>query len=159
LLPAIELLEAERAIHLSIDAEYARLRREQKATGFRFPRRGDVTPKTPSRWHGDERVGALHALGTWRRLRNDQAAAEHPNRKIVLAAVDRTLESRAEPVLDLGELQRILDWARRQIHVIGWESDRSEYQVAGVDHYLLGQLHLVANGATPIATPWNFRET
>lgn len=60
-------------------------------------------------------------------------------------------------MLSPDELQRILDWARRQIHVVGWRSDPSEYRVASVIHYLLGQLHLVTSGATPIATPWNFR--
>jgi hypothetical protein len=59
--------------------------------------------------------------------------------------------------LDLDELQRILDWSRRQIHVTGWGSDRTGYHVARVVGYLLGQLHLVANGATPVATPWDFR--
>lgn len=162
LLPAIGVLEEERFVHLGIAAEFARLRREQKSAGFRIPPRTDVTPWDPRRWHGDERLGALHALGSWRRLRSDQAVAVagHPNGRIVMAAVDSTLEMQAElaaPVLDLVELQRMLDWARRQIHVIGWEIDRSEYHVAGVVHHLLGQLHLAANGATPIATPWNFR--
>jgi hypothetical protein len=45
----------------------------------------------------------------------------------------------------------------RQIHVTGWGSDRTGYHVARVVGYLLGQLHLVANGATPVATPWDFR--
>ena len=160
LLPAIGLLEAERTIHLGIAAEFARQRREQKAAGLRFPPRSDVTPADPRRWHGDERLGALHTLGSWRRLRGDQAVAEHPGGRTVLAAVDSTLEMRPElaaSALDLDELQRILDWARRQIHVTGWESDRAEHHVAWVVHHLLGQLHLVANGATPVATPWNFR--
>jgi hypothetical protein len=64
-------------------------------------------------WHGDERLGALHALGSSRRLRGDQAIAEHPSGRTVLAAVDSILEMRPEDVaaLDLDELQRILDWA------------------------------------------------
>lgn len=160
LLPAFELLEAERAVYLGVAAEFGRLRRERKAAGRRLPPRSDVTPWFPRRWHGDERLGALHALGSWRRLRRDQAVAGHPNAKIVLAAVDAILDPQAEaavPALDTGELQRVLDWARWQIHVIGWEADRSDYYVAGVVHHLLGQLHLVASGATPIATPWNFR--
>jgi hypothetical protein len=160
LLPAIGLLEAERTAHLGIAAEYARQRCMQKAAGLRFPPRSDVTPTDPRRWHGDERLGALHALGSWRRLRSDQAVAEHPDGRIVLAAVESTLEMRPEPAgpaLDLDELQRILGWARRQIHVIGWDGDRAEHHVAWVVRYLLGQLHIVANGATPVATPWNFR--
>jgi hypothetical protein len=48
-LPAIGLLEAERAVHLGIDAEFARERREQKAAGLRFPPRSHVTPADPRR--------------------------------------------------------------------------------------------------------------
>lgn len=160
LLPAIGLLEAERAIHLGIAAEFARQRREQKAAGLRLPPRGHVTPTDPRRWHGDERLGALHALGSWRRLGSGQAVAEHPSGRIVLAAVDAALEMRPEhaaPALDLDELQRALGWARRQVHVIGWDGDRAEYRVAWVVYRLLGQLYLVANGAVPVAAPWNFR--
>ena len=39
---------------------------------------------------------------------------------------------------------------------IGPEADRAEYRVAWDVYRLVGQLHLMANGATPIATPWNF---
>jgi len=159
LLPAIGLLEAERTAHLGIAAEFARQRREQKATGLRFPPRSDVTPTNPRRWHGDERLGALHALRS-RRFRGDQAVAEHPGGRIVLAAVENILEmppEHAAPALDLDELQRVLDWARRQIHAIGRDGDRAEHYAAWAVHYLLDQLHLVANGATPVATPWNFR--
>lgn len=156
LLPGLEGLEAERAIYLATEAEYAQLRREQKAVGCRYPRQGEVTPRTPTRWHGDERFGALHALEFWRRSRSGQPIAEHPKGKIVLGAVDNSLASAAAHDLDLAELQRILEWARRQIHVIGWERDRSEYGTAYVINHLLGQLHLMANGASPIATLWNF---
>ena len=158
-LPAIGLLEAERAVHLGIAAEFARQRREQKAAGLRVPPRSHVTPADPRRWHGDERLGALHALGSSSRLRSDQAIAEHPSGRTVLAAVDGILEMRAEhaAALDLDELQQILDWARRQIYVIGWDGDRAEHHVAWGVYHLLGQLYLVANGATPVASPWNFR--
>ena len=114
-LPAIGLLEAERAVHLGIAAEFARQRREQKAAGLRVPPRSHVTPADPRRWHGDERLGALHALGSSRRPRSDQAIAEHPSGRTVLAAVDGILEMRAK-------------------HAAA-----------------------VANGATPVASPWNFR--
>ena len=159
MLPAMELLEAERARHLSIDAEYAQLRRGQKVAGFRFPPRGDATPKDPIRWHGDERVGAHHALATWRRLRPDKDVNIHHSGQRVLAAVDSALKGQHQPVLELDELQEILEWTRRQIHVIGWEADRAEYRVARDVYRLLGQLHLMANGVTPIATPWNFRRS
>lgn len=157
LLPAIVLLEAERALHLAAAAEYTALRRERKAAGYRFPPRDDVTPTSPRRWHGDEKLGAIHALRTWRRLRSDQAVADHPQGRIVVAEVDRVLAAPA-PAASSRELQPILDWARRQIWVIGWEADASELRIAGVLHHLLGQLYLAANGATPVATPWRFTE-
>jgi hypothetical protein len=157
LVPAMDLLESERGVHLSIEADYARVRREQKVAGARFPPRCDVTPKDPFRWHGDERAGALHALATWRRLRPDQEVTAHAFGQPVLAAVDSALAAQHQPVLDLDELQAILGWARRQIHVIGWEADRAEYRVAWDVYRLLGQLHLLAHGVTPIARPWNFR--
>lgn len=156
LLPALACLETERSRHLTVDAAYARLRREQKASGHRVPPRRDVTPKDPQRWHGDERVGARHALATWWRLRPDDDVAAHPYGHAVLAMVDSTLATQDQPELELDELQAILDWARRQVHVLGWEADRSEYRVAWAVYRLLGQLHLIANGATPIGTPWNF---
>lgn len=156
LLPAIDCLEAERVHHLSIEAEYAQLRSDQKASGLRFPPRRDVTPKDPIRWHGDERVGARHALATWRRLRPAQDVAAHSCGQTVLATVDRALEAQHEPIFDPDELQTILDWSRRQIYVVEWEADRAEYRVAWDVYRLLGQLHLIANGATPIATPWDF---
>jgi hypothetical protein len=135
------------------------VRREQKAAGLRFPPRSHVTPADPRRWHGDERLGALHALGSSRGLRGDRAIAEHPSGRTVLAAVDSILEMRPEHAasLDLDELQRILDWARRRIYVMGWDGDRAEHHVARGVYRLLGQLYLAADGATPVATPWNFR--
>jgi hypothetical protein len=48
-LPAIGLLEAGRAVHLAIAAEFARQRREQKAAGLRFLPRSHVTPADPRR--------------------------------------------------------------------------------------------------------------
>ena len=50
-------------------------------------------------------------------------------------------------------------WAgpARQIYVIGSDGDRAEHHVAWGVYRLLGHLYLVANGATPVATPWNFR--
>jgi hypothetical protein len=155
LLPALSLLEAERTKYLSVDAEYARIRREQKQ-GVRVPPCCYVTPRDPLRWHGDERAGARHALASWLRRSHDADVAGHRCGRTVLAAIDCALAAKDQPDLELDELQATLDWARRQIHVIGWEADRAEYRVAWNMHRLLGQLHLVGNGATPIATPWNF---
>ena len=157
LLTAMDLLEAERTVHIGISAEFARLRRHRKAAGSRTPPREHVTPTDPCRWHGDERVGARHALQTWPLLPRDQAVAAHASGRVVLAAVDSALAAPDLAVLELDELQSILAWARRQIHVVGWAADQREYRVAGPVRRLLGQLHLMIYGATPIATPWNFR--
>ena len=145
LLPAVDLLEAERSAHLRLDAEYARLRRERKAAGYRFPPRDHVTPRVPARWHGDERAGAVHSLTSWRGNRWNEELAGHPSGALVLAAVDDALAGRRGHG---EELQQTLDWARAY---------KAYYRVAHDVHYLLGQLHLIAYGATPIATPWNFR--
>lgn len=157
LLPAMDLLEAERTLHLSIDAEYAELRTLQKAAGHRSPPRDEVTPTEPRRWHGDEWVGARHTLEAWRRLQRDQDfAATHPGRT-VHAAVERALAVSGEPDLDLDELQSVLDWARRQVQVIGWESDQTQYQIAWNVSRPLGQLYLLVHDVPPVGTPWNFR--
>lgn len=157
LLPAVALLEAERALHLEAAAEYAVLRRARKAAGLRFPGRQEVTPTAPRRWHGDERLGAIHALGAWRDLCPDQAIADHPKGRRVAAEVDRVLAASA-PTEATAELQPILDWARRQVWVIGWEAEPSEYRIAGVLLHVLGQLYLTANGATSVGTAWNLAE-
>lgn len=154
--PAIELLEAERSAHLRLVDEYAAVRRGQKAAGLRFPRRQDVTPRDPKRWHGDEHEGAIHALTTWRRLRHDAEVETHPHGRLVVAAIDQVVGLPRPAALDSNELQRVLDCARRQVHVVGWEVDRTEYRVAWVLLYLLGQLHLIDNGSPTIGSPWNF---
>jgi hypothetical protein len=144
LLPALDLLVGVRSAHLRLDAEYAHLRREQKAAGYRFPPRDHVTPRVPRRWHGDERTGAIHSLTSWRENRWYAELAAHPAGALVLAAVDDAIAGRR--VHDEG-LQQALDFARAY---------RLHDRVAHDLHHLLGQLHLVAYGATPIATPWNF---
>lgn len=75
----------------------------------------------------------------------------------MLAEVDRALATPAQTA-NHAELQPVLEWARRQVHVIGWETDPAEYQVAWVLDYLLGQLHLRFYGAAPIGSVWNFTE-
>lgn len=156
LLPAIALLETERSLHLAAAAEYATLRREQKAAGHRVPPRDETTATSPRRWHGDEQVGAIHALRAWRDLRPDQAIADHPQGMIVASEVDRVLAAPASAV-GSAELQPILDWARRRIWV-GREEDPVEYRIAWVIHHLLGQLHVAAHGATRLGSPWRFTE-
>lgn len=159
LLPAMDLLEAERTLHLSIDAEYAELRRLQKAAGHGSPPRDEITPTEPRRWHGDEWVGARHTLEAWGRLQRDQdSAATHPG-LTVQGAVESALAAPARPDLDLDELQSILDQARRQIHVIGWEVDQVQYRNAWAVHRSLGQLYLLVHDVPSVGTPWNFRAT
>jgi hypothetical protein len=149
LLPALALLESERTTHLLIDAEYARMRREHKAAGFRFPRRDDVTPRTPCRWHGDERMGARFALEAFR----TRGWRQGPKASHVLALVDRNLGQRAPTVDDLEELQEWLAWAR---HRPFSRDDLSQNRDAGDVFFLLCQLHLMIYGAVPLATQWNF---
>lgn len=157
LLPAIELLEAERNEQIRICTEYAGLRRSQKFGGLRVPPRDQVTPRDPARWHGDERVGARHFLESWSKHRRpfEPNLELHPQGGSVLRAVDDVLRD-GTPSVEAADLQVALNWARRQIHVVGWPADREQFGIAWNSHRLLGQLHLVAHGATPVARPWNF---
>lgn len=161
LMPALELLVATRAARIRLDEEYSVLRRIEKQAGRRFPPRTHVTPTDPARWHGDEQVGAVHALTDWRQRPFHAGIADHPLGNYVLAIVGDVLAVPlgGETNLDLDELQHLLDWARRQIFVAGWEADNSEYSVAWSAYRLLGQVHLLLNGATSIGMPWNFRTT
>lgn len=155
LLPALDLLEAEHRRRAEVDAQYAQLRLAQKRAGLRIPPRTEATPRDPRRWHGDERAGARHALAVLveRSLREDEDVGRHPHGRSALAAVDAL----AVPVqVDTGRLQAALDWARHQLHVIGWESDRTEHRVAWTTYRLLGQLHLITYGAPALGRPWNF---
>ncbi|WP_431843254.1 hypothetical protein [Calidifontibacter indicus] len=157
LVPAIDLLEAERAIHLSVAEKYGQFRRRQKADGYRFPPRTHVTPRDPIRWHGDERLGARHLLLHWSRRPNhiwDDPGPQAVGR-VVVEAVERSLVVTPTPE-ELRELQPVLDWARRQIHVVGWETDRVQYRLAWSTYRLLGQLHVLTQGATAVAEPWGF---
>ena len=157
LLPALDQLEAVRRRHAVLQAEYADWRRAQKGFGLRIPPRAESTPSTPRRWHGDERLGAAHALRTWRRLYWDPALSAHTRGSRVLAAVDRGLTSSAPPsAVDRAELQRCLMWARRQIYVVGREHDPVEYGLASTTLYLLGQLHLLLFGEPRLGAEWHF---
>ncbi|MFC7359371.1 hypothetical protein [Nocardioides astragali] len=158
--PAINLLEAERTAHLSICTEYAASRRFEKAGGLRFPPRSHVTPRDPMRWHGDERSGARHVLMSWsqrgRQFHID--VSSHPVGRGVIDAIEIALEGGALAG-KVNDLQSALEWARRQIHVIGWQDDEVQYRAAWSTYRLLGQLHLLTHGATRVATPWNFVTT
>ena len=86
----------------------------------------------------------------------DPIVASHPAGRTVLDAVDSALVQPGA-TQDDPALQAVLNWSRRQIHVVGWESDASEYRVAWVVLRLLGQLHLLSHGAPAVGKPWNFR--
>lgn len=149
---AIELLHLERTKHLALEQHYAGLRRGQKAAGLRFPPRCDASPRSPARWHGDERKGARHALKFSRHASNELAG--HPLGLLAHSAATDALHG-DEPG-DLEALERALSWARRQTHVVGWESDPEEYRVAADVQRLLGQVYLLTRGAPAVGAPWHF---
>lgn len=157
LVPAIDLLEAELAIHLSVAEKYGQSRRRQKADGFRFPPRTHVTPRDPIRWHGDERMGARHVLLNWSRRPNPSLddLGRHAVGRVVAKAVERSLVVTPTPE-ELRALQPVLDWTRHQIHAVGWEADREQYRLARSTYRLLGQLHVLTEGAIAVAKPWSF---
>lgn len=156
LLPAMDLLEAEREAHLRLESEYAELRKLQKAAGRRSPSRDEVTPTQPRRWHGDEQAGARYSLEAWLRIEGGLLSATDSGRK-VRALIEEALDSSTPPEPDFDELQSILDWARHQIHVVGWETDPATYRIAGAIHRALGHLYLLVLEVPPVGNPWNFR--
>lgn len=153
--PALGLLEFQRRWHVEIDKRYAGLRRLQKRRGRRGTAPGEVTATSPRRWHGDERDGAMHSLTEWLRRRRDEELAADPDGSIALSAAERVVATEL-PILDVGELQHCLDWARRQVNVVGWSADSRAYRKAWVALFLLGQVHLILNGRPAVGTVWNF---
>jgi len=153
LVSAVGLLDAERSVHLRLEAEYSADRRQRKINGERFPRPEHVTPRSPIRWHGDERLGATYTLAA--RRRDVSGLARHPRGSVVLGMVHEARRS-TSLAIDAEALQEILNWARRQVSVVGWENNRAEYVVASELLFLLGQVHLMVFGAPTINTPWNF---
>lgn len=155
LTPAIDLLEAERRAGQDLEVRYAAVRRSEKRAGLRSPRRDEVTPRSPSRWHGDERTGAIHELTVWLNRRLAGELVEHSHGA---AAVDAARLAVAPTTTDLDpeSLQHTLDWARHEVYGIGWTSDRSDYRLAWVTLFLLGQVHLVLHGQPAIGSAWNF---
>jgi hypothetical protein len=154
LVPALDLLEAERSERLRLEAQYSAIRHQQKIDGERFSRPEHVTPRSPIRWHGDERLGATYALTAWVRRRDVSGLARHPKGSVVLWVADEARRSMS-PAIDAQALQGILDWALRHINV-GWQNNSDEYAVASQTLFLLGQVHLMVFSAPTINTPWNF---
>ena len=71
LLPALEVVEASRAVWRVELQAYATRRREAKERGRRSPRAEEANPNLRTRWYwyGAPREAALHALWFWRRQR------------------------------------------------------------------------------------------
>lgn len=92
-----------------------------------------------------------------RHLSHDQDLQAHRFGRTVLTGVDSASAAPQLPEFEIDKLQSILDWARRQIHGIGWEVDPAEYRIAWAVHRLLGQLHMMVKAVPPVATPRNFR--
>lgn len=84
LAPAIDLLERERNLHLELDQRYSTLRRRQKMRGSRSPRLDAVTPRSPARWHGDEREAAAHALRWWLQRHPLEDFVDQPEAKLAV---------------------------------------------------------------------------
>ncbi|OYO22412.1 hypothetical protein CGZ93_07710 [Enemella dayhoffiae] len=152
LLPALGILEQERALRMAEEVAYANLRRTEKAAGRRTPTFGCTTPTWPQRWHGDERAGATHALRVWRRRNPGGGPFGDRRWALVLAAVDSLLAG--APHVDTKALQRCLDWARRlhRTSAVGSADSRVAFELEPV----LGQLQVHQRGAVVVNTPWGF---
>lgn len=154
LVPAIDLLEAARRSRRDIEASYTRLRRAQKRAGLRSPRQQDITPWSPPRWHGDERAGAVHELTAWLGRRTADELLRHPRGADVIAAA--RIATQPMPPLDLDRLQVTLDWARHQTKTVDWTQDHTEYRLAWVMLFLLGQIYIVVHDQPAVGAQWNF---
>jgi hypothetical protein len=156
LIPAIDLLEQERGLHLDLDLRYAALRRRQKRSASRLPGPDDVTPGFPMRWHGDERQGAIHTLRcAFQRF----PLADHDDHPRATYAFDVAQAVATEPkveALDLDALQESLTWARSQARIGHASQDRAQQFRADRVLRYLGQIYLVLNGAPALGVPWNF---
>ncbi|MDE9365030.1 hypothetical protein PZ938_05370 [Luteipulveratus sp. YIM 133132] len=157
LLRAMDLIETERDAHLAVTTAYAGLRLRRKHAGLRRPRIDEVTPTSPPRWHGDEVVGAMHALSAWREIHRVGALAAHPFGRPVLEAVDQLVRS-PSAVLDLPTLQRSLDWSRRQISGTDRAVGSTDAHVASVTEWLLGQICVIRCGLPELGARWNLTE-
>jgi hypothetical protein len=155
LVPAIDLLERERNLHLELDQRYSILRRQEKMRGSRSPHPDAVTPRSPARWHGDERDAAAHAVRWWLQRRPLEDFVDQPEAKL---AVDVARELNPGPSLasfDLAALQRSLDWARTWARAQSGQT-MTERQRAHQVLHLLGQIYIALNGAPVVGSPWNF---
>lgn len=156
LAPALDMLETQRSWFLQTADRYSAIRRQQKRAGLRSPAVDEVTPSSPRRWHGDERAGAQHTLTEWLAWRRDAELAADPDSGVAVVAAESVVLAPEMPRTNLEEFQRCLNWARRQIEVVGWETDPKRYHLAWMARFLLGQVYLSLHGAPAIGSTWNF---
>ncbi|KNX36243.1 hypothetical protein [Luteipulveratus halotolerans] len=151
LLPALDLLVSARDARLAAEIQYSALRCRRKRSGLRRPWVDEVTPTSPSRWPGDERVGAFHALRGWRSRRDPSPDLTDGVGAGVLDTVDLLLRAPTAQV-DLHLLQRALDRGRR---VAGTPGPAYRSISGG---WVLGQLHLICCELPPLGERWSFVE-
>ncbi|UAL29575.1 hypothetical protein K8W59_17800 [Nocardioides rotundus] len=118
LAPAIDLLERERNLHLELDQRYSTLRRLQKMRGSRSPRPDEVTPRSPARWHGDERGAATRALRWWLQRHPLEDFVDHPEAKLAVDVARVLAPGPSLTSFDLTALQQSLDWARAETRAL-----------------------------------------
>lgn len=155
LVPAIDLLELERARHLELDQRYSILRQRQKERGARSPRPDAATPRHPVRWHGDERAAATHALRWWLQHRSLEDFVEQPDAKLAVDVARVLATGPSLTSFDLPALQRSLNWARAGVRNGSSRTGKERWLAHQVLH-LLGQIYTVLNGAPVVGSPWNF---
>lgn len=150
LAPAIDLLEKERFWRYEAEKRYAAVRRQQKRAGRRSPLRDEVTPQRPQRWHGDERAGAIQDLTFWLKVRRSPQLESHEHGAAAIHAAQAAVAGDLA-ILDRESLQRTLDWARREAHIVGKDP------LAWVTLSLLSQIFIVLlHGSPAVGVPWNF---
>ena len=155
LAPAIDLLERERNLHLELDQRYSTLRRRQKMRGSRSPRPDAVTPRSPARWHGDEREAAAHALRWWLQRHPLEDFVDQPEARLAVDIARVLAPGPSLTSFDLAALQQSLDWARDGTRALAKQTMAERRRAHQVLH-LLGQIYIVLNGAPLVGSPWNF---
>lgn len=155
LAPAIELLERERNLHLDLDQRYSTLRRRQKMRGSRSPRPDAVTPRSPARWHGDEREAAALALRWWLHRHPLEDFVDQPEAKLAVDVARVLATGPSLTSFDPAALQQSLDWARAGTRAVA-NQRMAERRRAHQLLDLLGQIYIMLNGAPLVGSPWNF---
>ena len=92
------------------------------------------------------------ALQARRALSHDVELAQHPAGRAAVAAREAAL--RGSPHINRDEVQHALSWARRRVPTP--EGQPRDGAVAFQVVYLLGQVHVLGHGATPLGQRWDF---